>query len=314
MLSKVKAISDFVPRAKRKIMFILNALSKINCCEWNVFVKIFDTQIVSGLLYGCEIWGTGIIEEINRVQSFAIKRFLKLNIRTPTAIVYGETGRYPLHVNYFVRCVKYWFKLLKLNPDRLPQVAYRCSYSLTEKGKECWASRVKLMLFQYGFGEAWYNQGVGSEVSFLRLFRQRVQDCFEQNWHDTVMSTDRLGMYSAIKQTFGKEKHLIDIEAKYRSPLLKIRAGVSWIKVHRLRNIENADLSCPCCPGKVEDEVHVLFKCKLYDTLRPDILKCESHFYKNRLETLLMSKNTHVLKCMSIFLHQAFKLNINTSM
>ena len=37
---------------------------------------------------------------IERVHLFAMKRFLNDSTRTPTALVYGETGRYPLYVKH----------------------------------------------------------------------------------------------------------------------------------------------------------------------------------------------------------------------
>jgi hypothetical protein len=57
-LSVPRAVGDFVPKAKRKVVCILNALTKINCTDWKVFCKTFDCQVRSGLLYASEIWGT----------------------------------------------------------------------------------------------------------------------------------------------------------------------------------------------------------------------------------------------------------------
>ena len=44
---------------------------------------------------------------IERVHLFAIKRFLNVSARTPSAVVYGETGRYPLHLNTYTRLFVY---------------------------------------------------------------------------------------------------------------------------------------------------------------------------------------------------------------
>ena len=67
------------------------------------------------LTYASEVWG--IMADyciIERVYLFAIKRFLNVSTRTPRALVYRETGRYPLYVNTYARCIKYWLNLVRM--------------------------------------------------------------------------------------------------------------------------------------------------------------------------------------------------------
>ena len=77
--------------------------------------------------YASEIRGTGRAETVDKVHLFAIKRLLRLSNRTPSVIVYGESGRYPLAVSSQICSTKYWLRLLKLNQDRRPFGTYRCS-------------------------------------------------------------------------------------------------------------------------------------------------------------------------------------------
>ena len=80
------------------------------CRVWEnnvLFFKRFVCQIQPMPIYGSEVWG--IMADyciIERVYLFAIKRFLNVNTRTPRALVYRETGRYPLYVNTYTRCIK----------------------------------------------------------------------------------------------------------------------------------------------------------------------------------------------------------------
>ena len=58
------------------------------------------------LNYGAEAWGLEADHTpIERIHLFAIKSFLNTSIRTPNAMVYGETGRYPLFMSTYVKCV-----------------------------------------------------------------------------------------------------------------------------------------------------------------------------------------------------------------
>ena len=63
----------------------------------------------------------------------ACKKYLGVAIRTPNNMVYGELGRVPLFVASYVRCVKYWFRLLQMKQTRLPNQVYRMLISLDEK-------------------------------------------------------------------------------------------------------------------------------------------------------------------------------------
>ena len=68
---------------------------------------------------------------IERVHLFAIKRFLNVSTRTPSALVYGETGRYPLYVNTYTRCIKYWLNLVRMPDNRIPSKSYKMLYVRT---------------------------------------------------------------------------------------------------------------------------------------------------------------------------------------
>ena len=53
-----------------------------------------------------------------------------------------------------------------MEESRIPHKAYLSLVHLDEKGKKNWASNVRLCLFEYGFGHAWINQGVGNTKTF----------------------------------------------------------------------------------------------------------------------------------------------------
>ena len=61
--------------------------------------------------------------------------------------------------------------------------------------------RVKELLLRQGFGEVWYNQGVGDENKFLRTFFQRLKDKLE--------SSDGFFEYKLMKNNnFGMEEYI----------------------------------------------------------------------------------------------------------
>ena len=307
-LSTTQAVADFIPKAKRKIITILKALRKINCTDWGVFSKIFNAQIQPALLYASKIWVKGRVETVEKVHLFAIKRFLRLSNKTPSIIVYGESGRYPLAVSSQIRSIKYWLRLLKLNQDRLPFGAYLCSQNLAERGMVSWAGRVKELLLKQGFGEVWYNQGVEDEKKFLRTFSQRLKDCFGQSWHNKLESSDRFFEYKLMKQNFGMEEYICSMKGHLRDAVLRFRAGVSWIKAHRFRFRPGTDTSCPFCPHETEDELHVLCKCTTYNNIRPDFLRHDGLRSGVPYHSVMETTNQCRLQQTALFLIKAGKM------
>ena len=166
-----------------KGVHVLAAKGKRACVErvryiGKCFFKIFDTQVQPVILYSAEIWGLHRLSNVERVQTFACKRYLNVPLKVPNKFVYGETGRYPLYVNSAVRCIRYWLRILKLDFARLPKHAYSMLFNMDERGKNCWATSVRNILFSLGFGYVWLQQGVGCDRAFISVFKQRLTEIY----------------------------------------------------------------------------------------------------------------------------------------
>ena len=61
--------------------------------------------------------------------------------------------------------------------------------------KNNWVTRVRNLLNNTGFSIVWQNQGVGNEIAFLTLLRQRLQDIFIQDWHSRLDLFSRASLY-----------------------------------------------------------------------------------------------------------------------
>ena len=102
----------------------------------DVFFKIFDSQIQPIMSYGSEIWGLDKASQYcENVHLFAMKRALSVNKCTPNDLVYYELKRYPVTILFSVNCIRYWFKVIAMQNDRLPKKAYLMMYDYDLKGK-----------------------------------------------------------------------------------------------------------------------------------------------------------------------------------
>ena len=310
MLSVTIGTQSLAVKGKEAAYGVLRMLRQYQDLNKKTFFKIFDSKITSILLYASEVWGTQQVENIEKVHLIACKRFLGLPRGTPNNIVYGELGRYPLHVNSSLRCIKYWLKVIQMSESRLPFLAYKMLVSIDERGKRCWATNIKELLFNAGFGIVWINQGVGNSRAFLSLLKQRLFDMFIQGWHGALCASERYDSYRSSKIMFAPERYIDYFShVAFRQAITQFRAGMFPLNVniHRYDN-GNSRKMCFCCPDCFEDEHHFLFVCPLYTSLRDMYITPNKHDIANIHTQHNLWLDMTLLKALANFL--VFALNL----
>jgi len=136
MISAKNGTLHLTTKGKKAIVQLNRVFQKYKEMTAKTYFKIFDTKIQPILLYAAEIWGINRLEHIEKVHMCACKRFLGVPTKTPNKMVYGDLGRYPLYVNSYVTCLRYWFRLLEMDTERLPYKAYQMLLQLDSIGKQ----------------------------------------------------------------------------------------------------------------------------------------------------------------------------------
>ena len=164
-----------------------------------IFQKLFDSQAQPVLLHSSEIWGLeDYCYQVEKTHLFALKRFLGVSQRTPNNMIYGDTARYPLYINAYVRTVRYWLKITRMCETRLPYKAYLMLVHLDEQGTTNWVTKVRLTLIRFGSGYVWQNKGVQAISMFMRCFRQRLTDTRWQDWKSRIDASDRFTFLQTV--------------------------------------------------------------------------------------------------------------------
>eukprot|EP00745_Piridium_sociabile_P022555 TRINITY_DN35214_c0_g2_i3.p1 TRINITY_DN35214_c0_g2~~TRINITY_DN35214_c0_g2_i3.p1 ORF type:complete len:133 (+),score=1.66 TRINITY_DN35214_c0_g2_i3:126-524(+) len=102
-------------------------------------------------------------------------------IRPIIIMLCGETGRHPLFINTWTKCIKYWLRLLQLPMSRLRRQTYEMLLIQQETGKQNWAYFAKKILTTNGFGIVWLCQGVGYQQTFISEFKDRLIATYKQD-------------------------------------------------------------------------------------------------------------------------------------
>ena len=98
----------------------------------DIQIHLFDILVVPILLYGCEIWGFENNDIVEKLHLKFCKIILNINKTTPSCMVYGELGRFPLNVYINNRIANLWSRLVTNNLTRSVCIMYRLINSLDE--------------------------------------------------------------------------------------------------------------------------------------------------------------------------------------
>ena len=200
--------------------------------------KLFDTVIKPTACYGAEIWGYEYCKEIEKVQTMFCKQYIGVRQNTSDSLVLGECGRYPLAIVYVTQCIKYWTKLVQMPNYRYPRQCYNMLRSLTEAGRITWASHVKSLLFQNGFGYAWIANTVGNVNNFISIFQRRIKDISLQNWQRNINDSPKTNYYKHFKSSLDVERYLfIDLSYIKRKTLANFRCCSHNLMIEKGRHL-----------------------------------------------------------------------------
>ena len=223
--------------------------------------------------YACELWCKSTeIPCIERVQLRYLKYILGVKDSTCTPAVYGETGRFPIHLNHCIKLIKYWCRLISYKDDSLLKKAFNVMKSLQMAGYNTWLGRVEEILTRYDFKEYWIVGHVNDVDLFIKQFTTKVYDKYVNDWKECFLKFPVLRNYICFKHCFSMEKYLLNIkDKKLRKVMSKFRLSSHNLSIEKGRHTHPKlpidKRICKHCDS-VEDEEHLLLHCKLYQEER----------------------------------------------
>ena len=308
------ACKDIASRAKRAVVNIMQKLSILGSQSFDIFIKLFDSQVQPIVQYGAELWGLEkAADHCEKLHLFALKRFLGVTVKTPNDLIYGETNRFPILINSAVRCMRYWIKLTQMEDSRLPRKAYNMLFSLDTKGKVNWATKIKVKLYELGLGYVWLNQGVVDVAWFLRDVRTRLVDSRWQDWDAHIQDSNRFDLYRQFNSSHSIPTYItMKMDRHLKFMVARFRLGISEIAVHRFRykTVSEEDYVCPLCQDARDTDLHFVFECPALDNLRNMFIpsKFQNRPSLFRLVLLMSSTQETIVKHFALYLYKAFKI------
>jgi len=280
-LNYTNTIDILAKAAGRALGACVTKFRNIKNMGFKTYTTIFEACVNPVLNYASEIWGFKTYAKCESIQLRAMKFFLGVNKYTPNVGVRGECGWISTKYVQWKNICKYWNRLQNTENTRMLYKVFSYDYA---KCKNNWCSDVKTIFSELDVENVFTNLSLCS----LDEIELKLKDCNNIYWENNVQSFKKLRTFVTFKKSCKEEKYLLlNLSRKERSLFAQLRLGVLPLRLEtgRYKAEKEEERICTlCCSGEVENELHFLFYCKLYEEER-------SKFFKNVETRLTNFKN-----------------------
>ena len=169
---------------------------------------------------------------------------------TPTCMVLGETGRFPVLIHINTRVVSFWSRIIRTtNKNKLSSIMYNIMYAHyrinTVESK--WLKNVKNILDNCCISFIWFSQSI-TICSLPEFIRLNLRDQYSQEWSTTVYNSSECVLYRVFRKSliFCKISYYVPI---YQKLICKFRTTNHSlpIEVGRYANLPRHTRLCDKC-------------------------------------------------------------------
>ena len=274
--SFLNAKKDRVSKGTQAMYSVLKK-GRLNNLSIECQLDLFDKIVKPVLLYGCEIWGYGNNNIIEKVHLKFCKLLLHLKPSTPDFMVYGELGRFPLDINIKTQSISYWSKLIAGNENKLSNTLYKlCMISSENADRDIkWIRNIKTILDSCGLSNIWLHQTFPSDKWLKLKVKQTLFDQFTQEWRSKLQNSPKALNYRLYKEKLEFEPYLNILTDKDAITFCKFRTCNHHLPIEkgRWQNIPREHRTCPLCQKQdLGDEFHYMLNCSFFTDARKSLL------------------------------------------
>ena len=306
------AIENLVRKDTRASMSIFSKLGRFGRLTCSMKLRIIDVKVLPILLYACEIWGAYDISTVERALTNFYRYLLRLRRNSPTPLACGELGRHSIKTWIWPRMIDFWVDTVHASNDSARHAAYNVQLRALNSGAKCWATAIRRILQETGFGDVWANQFVSYPNAFKYEFKQRCKDMDSQEWQHKVSTFGSLRTYRLIKTSLEYEKYLdFPLSQNYLNLFTRIRGGLTEIRMNTGRwgwegNLPAERRFCTFCNlEQVEDEFHVIFVCPAWSTFRMELYP---EVQSNNMRTILSASEPVITRKICLYIEKVLDL------
>ena len=263
-------------------MFILLRRSRQLDLPLDIQLELFDTLIMPILTYCCKVCGFGNLNIIEKLHLNYLKYILGVKMSTPTCIVIGETGIFPVNGTIKTGMISFSSKLILCEKNKLSVAMYRVlnSKHVNNITISKWLTSIKQTFDNCGYSYMWLQQDVNIN-KFPLILQRSLQDQYRQDWNNVVSISSKCDLYRLFKLDHNLESYLKHPSSTVRRIVYKFGTCNHKLSVEsgRYANLRRYTRYCNNCNmQRAVDEYHFLLECPELQELRNEFLP--HAFYK----------------------------------
>ena len=146
--SFLKARKHVFEQAK-KAMHLLRMRIRNLYLPVDLQLKLFDHTVLPIMTNACEVWGYENCGMLESIHTHFLRSILRARKSTPTYMLYGELGRYPIEIEIKCRMINFRNQLLSGKQTKLAYLFYQKLRS-TPSINSRWISKIQEILTESG--------------------------------------------------------------------------------------------------------------------------------------------------------------------
>ena len=215
------------------------------------------------------MWGYKDYSTIESVQNRSLRYFLGVHRFAPKLAINGDVGWLPAKERRWCNMLRYWNKLIHMDNSRICKKVFLWDYSICTNN---WCAEVKEIMNKLGLTRNFDNL----EACDIDTGKLLLHDMYARDWSRKIVTVPKLRTYVTFKTSYTVEKYvLFNLNRSERSILAQFRCGILPLRIETGRYVSEKpeERLCKVCQsGQIENELHFLFNCVLYNDFRNYLL------------------------------------------
>ena len=220
------------------------------------------------LEYVSAVWGYKDNNRCERVAQRAMRYYLGVHSKAPIVALVGDMGWRSSQYHRHLNMIHYWNRMIEMDNNRLTKQVFLYDKQMC---KENWCDEIKMLCNATGHMPN-FNNLLHIDIEY---FNEKNHENFENRWNYGLSSKPKLRTYITFKNTINTEDYVKQcISRRKRSLLAQFRLGILPLAIEtgRFKGVEARERVCKICnTDNVEDEMHMLNTCCVYNNIRSEM-------------------------------------------